>query len=196
MRNVKDMIQRETTKRLTDTNRRVVDMETKEPGSGYVSLTGNQTVAGVKTFSDGIAFANETLSTYDEGTWSPAITGSVSNPTTLTYDVQLGQYTQIGNVMFYNFRLDINTITGGSGNIQISLPTTLPSGSGKSASAAVRIAGVDVTGTPYNAVFVPIAASAFGRIQTNVDNAAQTIEQISTLAAGDSISATGFYFTT
>lgn len=39
----------------------------------FVMTQGAQTITGVKTFSSGIAFANETLSTYDEGSWQPSI---------------------------------------------------------------------------------------------------------------------------
>lgn len=149
---------------------------------------------GLVTFSNGLSFGNETLSTYDEGTWTPAITGSGSNPT-VTYTTQSGKYTQTGNVVFFYLIVTINTISGGSGDIRISLPSTAVNTPGIQPQGMVRVSGVDLTGTPAGITFSISAGASFGRIRTLADNAADTIEQISALAAGDTITVTGFYFT-
>jgi len=105
-----------------------------------VSLTGDQTVAGVKTFSSqpvfsaGIALASgqginfgansnaagmtsETLSDYEEGTWTPTIVGT-STAGTATYSTQVGKYTKIGNLVTILVYL---TWTGhtGTGNMRV-----------------------------------------------------------------------------
>ncbi len=76
--------------------------------SGVVTGT-TQTFGGVKTFTDGIAFANETLSTYDEGTWAITTASASANfnagsGTTLSN----ARYRQIGKIVF----VCVNTISG------------------------------------------------------------------------------------
>lgn len=159
----------------------------------YVALTGAQSIAGVKTFSNGISFGNETLSAYDEGTWSPAINGSASNPT-VSYNFQVGRYTRIGNVYFFVVTLAINTISGGSGDIRITLPTTTLNVVGSGTASPLRLDGVNLTGTPSTVVFIPVANTNYGNIRTVADDAASTVEQISALTNGDTISFSGLFF--
>jgi hypothetical protein len=79
----------------------------------YVALTGDQTVAGVKTFSSnpvvsggGIVFPGtqvpsagaNTLDDYEEGTWTPAIAFG-GGTTGVTYSTQGGLYTKIGRMV-------------------------------------------------------------------------------------------------
>ena len=94
-------------------------------GSGAVALSG-----GTKTANGtGITFpatqsastdAN-TLDDYEEGTWTPQIKGSSSNPT-VTYSVQSGYYTKIGNIVYASAYLSWSSISGGSGEFQVSMP--------------------------------------------------------------------------
>ena len=64
--------------------------------------------------SDGLKFGSDTaaanaLDDYEEGTWTPAIsTGGV------TYTIQVGKYTKIGNFVSASFHIDINTNSNGS----------------------------------------------------------------------------------
>lgn len=65
--------------------------------ASFVMTQGAQTIVGVKTFSSGIAFANETLSTYDEGTGTLTWTGGAgifSADQSITYS-----YVQIGKLV-------------------------------------------------------------------------------------------------
>lgn len=179
-------------RRLDDLRREVEALGRREipPGAvDYVALTGNQTIAGTKTFSDGIAFANETLSTYDQGTWSPVITGSTGNPT-ITYTLQSGQYTRIGNVVFFSFSVTINTISGGSGNAEFSLPLTV----GATLPTVARPTRIDLPGTSAGVVFVPVATTAIGQLQAIQDDSTSSPVQISNLAANDNLLAAGLYF--
>jgi hypothetical protein len=65
-----------------------------------------------------------TLDDYEEGTWTPTFTGSVSNPT-VTYGDRVGRYTKIGNLVTVQCRIDGVFISGGSGQIRITgLPFT------------------------------------------------------------------------
>jgi hypothetical protein len=66
-----------------------------------------------------------TLDDYEEGTWTPTLTGGSSNPTGVSYGTQVGKYTKIGNVVNIFVYITWSTYTGGSGAIQISgLPFT------------------------------------------------------------------------
>lgn len=92
-------------------------------GSGVPSITATPAVTSI-TLSGGTA-----LSAYVEGTWTPGISGSTGAPT-LTYSVQRGSYTRIGNRCVLDYLVNINTYTGGSGtgDLQITgLPFTVNS---------------------------------------------------------------------
>lgn len=108
------------------------DAATARTTLGAVGLTGNETVAGVKTLSSnpilsggGIDFpatqvpsaGANTLDDYEEGTWTPVVAGS-SVAGAGTYSVQTGKYTKIGNFLCVLFQV---TYTGhtGTGNITI-----------------------------------------------------------------------------
>lgn len=160
----------------------------------YVALTGDQTVAGVKTLSDGLKLGAGTdiLAVYDQGTWVPDITGSSSNPT-VTYSAQTGRNTRIGDKIDYNLVIVVNTISGGSGDVRISLPVA--DGTGSGAVAPVTFATIDIPGTPINVVFRTVGGQAYGRIIANQDNALQQVVQVSALAAGSTIVVQGVFFT-
>ncbi len=87
-----------------------------------------QTFTAAQTFSSGIVFANETLSTYDEGTWVPTIFGS-GTAGTPTYVVQTGHYVRIGSLVLCHGFVYISAKTGIAGNISIGgLPFPLLAG--------------------------------------------------------------------
>ena len=88
-----------------------------------INLTGGQiTFPATQSAS---ANAN-TLDDYEEGTWTPVVTGSSTNPT-ITYNLQAGTYTKIGNLVNVSIQLGM-TRTGGTGNWQVSLPFTAAAG--------------------------------------------------------------------
>ena len=103
--------------------------------ASLVNSTGyNVTLSGATVSSGtGVAFpatqsastdAN-TLDDYEEGTWTPVLSGSGANPTGVTYVNQQGKYVKIGKQVTVSGVLSFTTYTGGSGSIQISgLPFT------------------------------------------------------------------------
>lgn len=98
------------------------------PASGVAALRDvAQTFSALQTFGAGINLGAENLTVYDEGTWTPAILGSTGNPT-VTYSSQIGRYTRIGNRVFFDVDVTISTISGGSGNVQITLPFVVSGG--------------------------------------------------------------------
>lgn len=160
-------------------------------GTDNVSLLGTaQTYSALKTFSSGLTFGDETLSTYNEGTWTPEITGSTTNPT-VAYTTQTGQYTQTGNVIFYTFDVHINTIADGSGQLNISLPTTPAT----FCLGSMYTNGVDLPAGAIDLSFAPTTGGAYGGIRYNVDDAAGGYLQIAPITNGDRFRASGIYFT-
>jgi len=93
----------------------------------YVTSGGYQYLANNLIFASGsgIDFSatsgtgtSELFSDYEEGTWTPEYLGSAGDPT-VTYDVQSGKYTKIGNVVFARFELGTDVVSGGSGDLRI-----------------------------------------------------------------------------
>jgi hypothetical protein len=67
---------------------------------------------------NGDTASENALHDYEEGTFTPAYKASSANPT-VGYLNQDGKYTKIGNVVFYQMYLRINSWSGGSGAIYI-----------------------------------------------------------------------------
>ena len=89
---------------------------------GYLRLSA--TSGGIQ-FNGDTAAANA-LDDYEEGTWTPVITASVTAPTGVSYSFRGGNYTKIGNRIIASCGFFITSVgTGGSGSLQISgLPFT------------------------------------------------------------------------
>ncbi len=105
---------------------------------------------GVATMPNGIIFANETLSTYDEGTFTPTIYGS-GTAGTPTYTAQSGTYTRIGRSVNCNITIQITAKTGIAGDVRIGgLPFTILAGTLPAFNAGVYLGFTMVTGTQLN----------------------------------------------
>ena len=71
----------------------------------------------------GTAAANK-LDDYEEGTFTPTIIGSGTNPT-VTYGTRIGKYTKVGNLVSVYVSISTSDFSGGSGNLIIdALPFT------------------------------------------------------------------------
>lgn len=164
------------------------------PATGTASLLGTaQTYSALKTFSSGINLGDENLTTYDEGTWSPAITGSSSNPT-LTYTTQVGKYTQIGDCVFYTLYVSPATYSGGSGDIRISLPATSSSDANAYIIGSAYISGPDHADTAVDINTQIAPSTAYLRLLESFDNASATAMSVGDVVASDVIICSGFYF--
>ena len=79
---------------------------------------------GGLTFNGDTAAANA-LDDYEEGTWTPTLGGSSSNPTVSYSSLRSGTYVKIGKLVYCTFIMDISSRSGGSGTALISgLPYT------------------------------------------------------------------------
>jgi hypothetical protein len=69
-----------------------------------------------------------TLDDYEEGTWTPSVEGSGSNPTVTYGATRAGAYVKIGKTVFVHFSINTSAQTGGSGALLIGgLPFTCSS---------------------------------------------------------------------
>ena len=130
-------------------------------GSGNVTITdGNLIVAsghGIDfsaTANSGGSMGSELLDDYEEGTWTPTVGGTSTDPT-VDFTTQLGYYTKIGNVVKVDARILINTISSGGGNLNSrGLPFTSSANAGRGCGSmlfslvAVQAGGA-VGVTPY-----------------------------------------------
>ena len=86
--------------------------------SGNAFIDGNvQVAAGNGILLGGTATANK-LDDYEEGTWTPVVRGSSSNPT-VSYTSQQGTYTKVGNLVTVSCFISLASISGGSGDTRI-----------------------------------------------------------------------------
>ena len=117
-------------------------------GDGFYKWLGVDYTTGAATFSSSVATSAiifpstqnadsnpNALDDYEEGTWTPTLSGGNGNPI-VTYSTGNtgGIYTKVGNIVTISFEVRWSALTGGSGAVYISgLPfarknTTLPDG--------------------------------------------------------------------
>jgi hypothetical protein len=95
-------------------------------GIGTASPAVKLDVSGVARASSGIRFgadtaAANTLSDYEEGTWTPAFVTGFSS---VTMSSATGQYIKIGKAVTAHIRLGVSAFTGNGSAVGISLPFT------------------------------------------------------------------------
>jgi len=63
------------------------------------------------------------LDDYEEGVWTPSLLGSSSNPS-YTIDTNRSQYVKVGQLVSATVDLSVTSLSGGSGQVYMSLPFT------------------------------------------------------------------------
>ena len=136
--------------------------------------------------------SSNTFDSYEEGTWTPLITGSASNPSSTANASNLGFYTKIGRQVTVCFRVDYSSVSGGSGNFEISgLPFTSTSSSYFRSSGNISFfRGVTHGG---NRLAPHALANATKFIFYKLANASEFDDVILTSALSSSITIHGFY---
>jgi hypothetical protein len=123
------------------------------------------------TFNGDTAAANA-LDDYEEGTFTVTATPSVSGTVTLS-SVNVGYYTKIGNRVFFNYRVDVASVSSPSGRLNINLPFTVadisPSSSSRSTATTFIYNSVSTnigdfvsfipTGTSFVSIYVGSTAT-------------------------------------
>ena len=140
-----------------------------------------------------IGASGDLLSVYDQGTYPPVIQATGGNPT-ISYAVQQGRYTRIGDLCFFHLYLHITTISGGAGDARVTLPILASSANGSNVVATVQVGGVDFPGTPMGIGFNVLPGTPTGYLYANYDAGAVQGLALSSFGAGDSVLISGFYF--
>lgn len=66
---------------------------------------------------------------YAAGTFTPTLGGSTTNPSSVTYTTQVGQYVRIGRLVYFTLGIATSAYSGGTGNLRIKgLPFTASGG--------------------------------------------------------------------
>ena len=136
----------------------------------------------VNNLQDSVA-AIETLlgaSSSRRTTWSPELTYSTTNPTSITYSgSNAGFYARFGSIIYVTARVEVATRSGGSGDFRISLPVA--TSSTPNSHAIFTIYG---SGTGFGATAWPMTGIA------SLGNAYFTMNTYSATATGTTISTT------
>ena len=140
-----------------------------------------------------------TISNYSTGTFSPTIKGGTTNPT-VSYTNQTGEWIRIGNAVYVNISIAINTISGGSGAAIIDI-----SGIGINSNASsnqrygytCRFGGSAPNPFPSGVTYLAGEMSTSNTITISGSGQAASQDlQVTSLENGGTIFMSGFYFTT
>ena len=90
------------------------------------ATTGTVVVSGTTPSLNGITFPStqsasadaNTLDDYEEGTWTPVISGSSTNPT-VGYNFRYATYVKVGKNVTLNGHFRTSSVSGGSGDVWI-----------------------------------------------------------------------------
>jgi hypothetical protein len=128
-----------------------------------------------------------TLDDYEEGTWTPTFTASISAPSSVTYTVQSGRYTKIGRVVYIEFYVRFTAYSGGSGTATIGgLPFTA-AGAPYSAFYFQETTGFTTTGTYYSMVAQVNAGASAAVILKLAPNSATTSVDIAQVGSATTV---------
>ena len=112
---------------------------------------------------DGLTFGTDTaaanaLDDYEEGSWTPTILGTTTDPT-VSYSFQVGEYQKIGNKVTVWLFVKLSSSSGGSGDINIgSLPFNVSNDVGKAEASTFAVNYY--TNTAFSSGQIP---SGYGR---------------------------------
>lgn len=170
----------------------------------------SSTVGAATTFSAGTAFGGTTtaasgasgtqtnINWYEEGTWTPVLTTSGTDFSSVTYSTQVGFFRRIGNVVYYQAELVwTNTSGSPSGGLQLSgLPYPTKTASGLSYPASITPSNMVLTSTAWTmTVELDSNSSRLGFRQTQSGAADNSVTASSNGgAATRSFILTGIYF--
>lgn len=140
-----------------------------------------------------------TVPVYEEGVWTPELTGSVTPPTSIAYNQNDGRYTRIGNLVTVKAVLNISNLVIGaaSGDAQMTgLPFVSQNASGETNVGSVIFRSVNFSSTAdwINSAIDPGTSHIL--FDETAQNMAITRVQITDFQATDIIIAEITYWTT
>ena len=161
-----------------------IDLAAADAGIDFTGQTGE--AAGV---------ASSLLDHYEEGTWTPSFSRNSSAPSSVTYTSQVGEYTRIGDVVYFSLRVNVSAYSGGTGGGHFTLPIAPRSITNLRGSAAVTaVSGWDLS-SGYTWVTAEIVQdSAQTRVYT--EQAGDNVSQgdLAPATAGFNVNISGHYF--
>lgn len=157
-------------------------------GINATTTTARSLVTGQISFDDGTNYLNY----YEEGTWTPTLQGSVSNPS-VTYTTQLGSYTRIGRLVYVKFNLTVNTTSGGSGNVRIAGAPFTPANDSINSHGCIRYTTLNLDATTIDVWGIYTPNSTLFQIIQDVDNGAEIAMALSNVTNGTALQGTICY---
>lgn len=182
-----------------------LDGNTVSSTSGNIVLSPDSTIAVTLNTSQVAVFANtidapgitfdsgtNNLTNYTEGTWTPVLEfgGGTSG---ITYDQQVGRFTRIGRLVFYTFKILLNTKGSSSGNATITgFPVTVGA-SGSTSDVIGRYSQLTVTGTNATPFINVAASSTTGALQRSASGVGTAALTDDSFVNTTRINGTGYY---
>jgi hypothetical protein len=183
---------------------KVDEIQNTDGKTGLV-ITPDGSIDGIKFPEEanpsGRTITSTTMSSFEEGLFTPVLEGSVSNP---TYSGSKGgRYTKIASTVHFSAFVDVNPYTtDGSGELYFAgLPFTIDDDSGSGAGTRpvinVSIWGSTI-GSGKHIAAQAVNSSKHLRFSIWGDNSAQTLWTYATalMSSGDAIYVQGHYYTT
>jgi hypothetical protein len=164
--------------------------------STCVLKDGTQTATAVIPFGSGISLSGgTTLANYVQGSWTPVIAfGGAS--VGVTYGVQVGRYTRIGNIVMFTCRITLTAKGSSTGSVTITgLPVTSANVSGLLHKLSVGFTSVnlDVGGGYYSPLAEVNVNSTTIAVYEQGDNVAAAAITDADLVDTSTIDITGHY---
>ena len=162
---------------------------------GTIQLRNSPGIDFSQIQTNATGMTSETLDSYEEGTWTPVLTGAATAGT-YTFSTSWANYTKIGRQVFVNAHLIVDTASGGSGYAKFAgLPFS------KTAQqvyvGTIRTNAVDYDQTVLFCNLSPISISSAGTaflVSGTRDNSSPLSVDISDISTGDKIDLSLTYF--
>jgi hypothetical protein len=142
---------------------------------GVSSIRFKDLYLGGGVYLGGTGSANK-LDDYEEGTFTPTITGSGGNPT-VTYDTTYtgGRYTRIGNLVYINAEIRCTSISGGSGQLGMAGMPFARNGNYKSDASPTTTQLYNVTYSGFVTANIARSSSTYEFVESNSGSATSSI---------------------
>jgi len=121
------------------------------------------------------------LDDYEEGTWTPGIVATTTNPT-ISYISREGKYTKIGNLVYCSCAINIGTHSGGSGSLFINGFPFAHSSSGIS-TGALEVAELTMNSGYSYFIMSMFASNSWAYVRQMGSNKDESAVSITNLAA-------------
>ena len=153
--------------------------------------------SGGLTFNGDTAAANA-LDDYEEGTWTPVFGSTGGDFTSITYSLQVGNYTKIGNRVYFECRLQksAHTLGTASGGLLVSgLPYVVHSPTGIGGSVA--LSNIDIPTSVVNLALESRenASQFYAGLYTRDNTTFGNITPANLKSGTSEVRASGFYYT-